>query len=337
MVERMKEKVLMPTRLAPVCGLLAIALIQGCSKAENAEQTETRAAQIAGWEPEFIDDDRLLNAYRLNDKVISGGAPEEPSMQALKELGVKTIISVDGAQPDVDLAKQYGMRYVHLPHGYDGIPEQRAMELAKAVTELDGPVYVHCHHGKHRSPAAAATACVVAGMLSPDQGLAVLKAAGTSEGYRGLYRKVGEGKPADRAALDQFRVDYRETAPVTPMAEAMVALEKTHDHLNQISKNEWRPLEKQRDLDPAHEALLLEEHYTELLRTKDVQKRTEEFRMLLKEGEAIARQLKEQLNAKTTADRSAEDRLALAQDLTRVTQNCKTCHQKFRDITLEQR
>jgi hypothetical protein len=75
--------------------------------------------------------------------------------------------------------------------------------------------------------------------------------------------------------LDQLKVGYRESVPVTPMAEAMVALEKTHDHLVQLSKNDWKPLDKQPDLDAAHEALLLEEHYTELLRTDDAQKRPE--------------------------------------------------------------
>ena len=37
------------------------------------------------------------------------------------------------------LAKKYGMRYVHLPHGYDGIPEERIAELAKAVRDLPQP------------------------------------------------------------------------------------------------------------------------------------------------------------------------------------------------------
>ncbi len=32
---------------------------------------------------------------------------------------MKTIISVDGATPNVAMAEKYGMRYVHLPHGYD--------------------------------------------------------------------------------------------------------------------------------------------------------------------------------------------------------------------------
>jgi cytochrome c556 len=51
----------------------------------------------------------------------------------------------------------------------------------------------------------------------------------------------------------------------------------------------------------------------------------------VKDSGTAARQLTDLLNAKTTVDRSAEDRQSLEERLTRVTQNCKLCHQKFRD------
>src|SRR4029453_11584488 len=135
--------------------------------------------------PQRIDSELLPNAYRLADKVISGGQPQgEAGFAELKNLGVRTIISVDGAKPDVELAKKFGLRYVHLPHGYDGVPDERVRELAKAVRDLPGPIYIHCHHGKHRSPTAATVACVAAGLLRPEAALTVLKTAGTSENYR---------------------------------------------------------------------------------------------------------------------------------------------------------
>jgi len=138
----------------------------------------------------------LPNAYRIHAKVISGGLPEgEAAFQELAALGVKTIISVDGARPDVALAKAHGMRYVHLPHGYDGIPNQRMLDLARAVRDLPGQVYIHCHHGKHRSPTAAAVACVAAGLIDADSAEAILKTAGTGESYRGLYQSARQAQP----------------------------------------------------------------------------------------------------------------------------------------------
>ena len=44
---------------------------------------------------------------------------------------------------------------------------QRVEEIATAVQTLPGPIYIHCHHGKHRSPAASAAACVGAGLIEP--------------------------------------------------------------------------------------------------------------------------------------------------------------------------
>ncbi len=153
----------------------------GCARNEVARQASF----------EKIDDARLVNSFRIHEKVISGGEPHgEEAFAALAELGVKTVISVDGAKPEVALAKKHGMRYVHLPHSYDGVPAERAKELAKAVRDLPGPVYIHCHHGKHRSPAAAAVACVGAGLLPPSNALKVLETAGTSKSYRGLYQSA---------------------------------------------------------------------------------------------------------------------------------------------------
>src|SRR5262245_58106552 len=120
------------------------------------------------YQPTKVAAAHLPNAYQIHAKVISGGLPEgDTAFQELADLGVKTIISVDGATPDIETAKKHGLRYVHLPHGYDGIPRSRANELAKAVRDLPGPIYIHCHHGKHRSPAAATVACVAAGLVDP--------------------------------------------------------------------------------------------------------------------------------------------------------------------------
>lgn len=144
----------------------------------------------------------LPNPVRLHEKVISGGLPEaDAAFQELADLGVKTIISVDGMMPDVATAAKHGLRYVHLPHGYDGIPEQRINELAKAARDLPGPVYIHCHHGKHRSPAAASVACVGAGLIPAGLAVSILQLAGTNPSYRGLYEAAQQATAFDEALL----------------------------------------------------------------------------------------------------------------------------------------
>src|SRR5262245_33238393 len=62
----------------------------------------------------------LHNVFRLSAKLYSGSVPEgETGFCSLCSLGVRTIISVDGARPDVATAHRFGLLYVHLPFGYD--------------------------------------------------------------------------------------------------------------------------------------------------------------------------------------------------------------------------
>ena len=84
--------------------------------------------------PTPVEVEGLHNVYRLSDRLYSGGGPEgDAGFAALQTLGVKTVVSVDGAAPDAATAGRYGLRYVHVPVGYDGIPREKAWRIAKAV------------------------------------------------------------------------------------------------------------------------------------------------------------------------------------------------------------
>jgi protein tyrosine phosphatase (PTP) superfamily phosphohydrolase (DUF442 family) len=285
-------------------------------------------AQEAGFER--LSSQHLPNAIRVHAKVISGGLPaDQRAFQELQEMGVKTIISVDGAMPDVELATQFGMRYIHLPHGYDGISAERVKELAKAIRELEGPIYIHCHHGRHRSPAAAATACVTAGFIEPHSGVALLRFAGTSPNYRGLFRAAEQARLLPAAELDSLRVEFKERAEVPSLATAMVALEHTFDNLRKLSANGWKQSNTPPDIDAAHEALLLREHFAELLRTDNTRQREENYQQLLNDAEQLAEQLEKSLTiSKSARLRNPE---GLSTLMKRLEDNCRSCHTRFRD------
>lgn len=323
----LRHSLILPVALLGLCS--------GCSNSAPEKQfptstTATPDAVAPG--PEKLAVEHLPNAWRLTENVISGGLPEgDVAFQELADLGVKTVISVDGMAPDVETAKKYGLRYVHLPHGYDGIPESRAQELAKAVRDLPGGIYIHCHHGKHRSPAAATVACIGAGLLLPSMGESILKTAGTSEHYRGLYQAAREAHPLDQALLDALQVEYPEKAAIPPLADAMINLEHTHDHVKQIAAAQWKAPPKHPALDPAHEALLLREHYTEMLRMDEIAQRPEDFRTILKEGETAGQLLDDALRATPV---NAEQALAA---LNVISQGCSTCHKAHRDTPLSEK
>jgi protein tyrosine phosphatase (PTP) superfamily phosphohydrolase (DUF442 family) len=311
--------------------LLIVVFLSGCAKAPSAPVAVNDS--VASDAPHRIDAKHLPNAYLLNERVISGGQPDgESAFDELQKLSVKTIISVDGARPNVAAAKRHGMRYLHIPHGYDGISEQRILELAKAVRDLPGPIYIHCHHGKHRGPAAAAVACVSVGLLKPANALQVLTTAGTSENYRGLYDSVQTARRLDDRLLDNLMPDFRDAVELPPVAEAMVAIEHTHDHLKAIATAGWKPTLDHPDLDPAHEALLLKEHFTELLRTDEVRQKSDRFLRLLREGQDAAARLESTLRT------TAADRVSCADGFfDTITKGCTACHREIRDVPLSEK
>lgn len=312
------------TNLLPVIILLAAA-------AEPPPSTLPSDSPRAASEAQRITSQHLPNPVRVHPKVISGGLPEdEAAFAELRDLGVKTIISVDGMRPDVVTAKKFGLRYVHLPHGYDGVPEEVALDLAKAVRDLPGPIYMHCHHGKHRSPAAATVACVAAGMLPADSARDFLTLAGTSEHYRGLYRAAERARPLDPQILDKRTPNFPEAAKLPAMAEAMVEIDHSFERMQAVAAAGWKAPPNHPDVDPAHEALILREHFTELLRSDDTARRPKSFQRMLRDSETAARQLESALNL----NQRPIAPLAAKSALDKIAANCAACHKTYRDVPL---
>jgi protein tyrosine phosphatase (PTP) superfamily phosphohydrolase (DUF442 family) len=288
--------------------------------------------------PRMFKSAHLPNAIQIHDKVISGGQPDgEEAFQQLQERGIKTIISVDGAKPDVELAKKHGLKYIHLPHSYDGVPEQRGYELAKAVRDFEGPIYIHCHHGKHRSPAAAAVACVTVGLIEPAMASSILQLAGTNPNYRGLYESAQSARKLDAAVLDALKADFPESAELTPMAEAMVHLEHTQDRVKMIAAADWKSPVSHPEIIPAQEVLLLKEHFTELLRAAGAAKESEGFRAMLHESESAATNLEAALTNWNASGAALPVPDALPASFEKIAKNCVACHTQYRDVPLSEK
>lgn len=311
--------------------VLAIVLLAGCARTAptpQAEASPTAAAPVltAGDKPQDLPG--IHNVIRVNDKLISGGVPEgDEGFETLRRLGVKTVISVDGAKPEVERAKKLGLRYVHLPIGYNGVPREQGLRLARAVRDLPGQVFIHCHHGKHRSPAAAAAIrrCLD-GQCTADTALAMLKQAGTGPNYTGLYAAVNEFSAIPNDVLDRVSADFPETAPVGQFTELMVTVDTHWDHLKLIRAAGWRTPPKHPDLVPAHEALLLREGYTESIRLGDAKKWPAEMHEWLIAAEKNAQHLEDVLRAGKLDPDAAEK--AYKQAAT----DCVKCHAKYRDV-----
>jgi hypothetical protein len=271
------------------------------------------------------------NVFLLGTNVYSGSAPEsDAAFASLAKLGVKTILSVDGSSPKVDLAHKYGMRYVHLPHGYDGISTDVQAQLVKATQSAEGPLFVHCHHGLHRGPAAVAIICMANQDWTPALGEAWLKAAGTGSNYVGLFQTVRDFQPPTAAQLRALPSRFPETVKMSGLVDAMVAIDERWDHLKAVRKAGYRAPKENPDLQPAHEAVMLWEYYREAQRLPEATGKSDDFITRLKSAEAGAREA-EQLLRQFTAEPKAELRLQLDKSFDAMGQQCSSCHKQYRD------
>jgi hypothetical protein len=148
-----------------------------------------------------------------------------------------------------------------------------------------------------------------------------------------LYQSAREARKFEDALLDELRPEFPEVAEIPPLAEAMVAIEHTHHHMQEVEAANWKSPSAHPDIEPGHEALLLREHFTELLRTEAVQQEPAEFQAILKNSEAAAQELEDAL--REPADEASAKKAAAA--LARVSADCKSCHTTFRDVPLGQK
>lgn len=247
------------------------------------------------------------NLIQVAPQLYSGAEPHtRDQFAALQKLGVKTIISVDGALPDTQLAHEFGMRYVHVPIGYDAIPGRAVGQLDKAVKELPGPFFVHCHHGKHRGPAAAAICGRAAGWIDDKAALNLLEQAKTGKNYKGLWESVRRFTPPEARSKEPLV----EQAEVDALAVVMARLSRRFEELSaKPAKTEER----------RHLATLLQEDFVECARLQKVDPKIKS--QLAETGTLFA-----DLHEKTDlSDEVLDRRIPL------IKKRCDACHTAVRD------
>jgi protein tyrosine phosphatase (PTP) superfamily phosphohydrolase (DUF442 family) len=288
----------------------------------------------ASADPPSLKDDKPRNLAGLHNVVayhggfFSGSVPEgQAGFDTLAALGVKTIISVDGAVPDVAAARQRGIRYIHLPIGYNGFDEARKLQLARATRDAfrDGPVYIHCHHGKHRSAGAAGTIAVSLGWATPEEMTQRMKVSGTAPDYKGLYSCTAAATPLAAVALEAVDADFPEISRPAGFVKGMVEVDEIFEHLKAIETAGWKTPPDHPDLVPAAEAGRMADAFRLLHDTDFVRRKPAEFAVLMQECGAYAQSLEDGMTA------GAPDVPKLSQQFKLMSASCKNCHVKYRD------
>ncbi|MBK7645101.1 MAG: cytochrome c [Planctomycetes bacterium] len=272
-----------------------------------------------------VDYPGVHNLVAYAPALYSGSVPEGDSgFDSLARMGIKTIISVDGADPEVELASRHGLRYVHLPIGYNGMERARALEIARAAKELPGPIYIHCHHGKHRSAGAAGSTAVLLGLSSTEHALARMQVSGTAANYTGLFQCVKDARPVDEPTLHSVSGEFASVYRTTDLVKSMVHIDDALEDLKAIEKAAWKVPSDHPDLVPAAEAGRLADLLRQVLDEPQAKDKPADFRELMLASSHKAEVLEEGFTANLEGAELGKRMKALVA-------SCKDCHTKYRD------
>lgn len=306
------------------CGgvaLIRVVAQNGSDGLRSPQVANPRSSPVLPREsPTEKDFPNLHNLFQVSDRIYSGAEPHgEEAFSSLVKLGVKTIVSVDGAEPNVAEATKHGLRYMHIPIGYSGLSREATLSLTRLVREAEGPFYVHCHHGRHRAPAAAAVACIADGQADGAGALKILERAGTSTNYAGLWRDVAAFVPP---GPDVELPELVAMAKVDSLVAAMALVDRAYDNLKLCRDAGWKTPPGHPDLVPSQEALLLKEALRETARNQTTDQE-ERFARWMRESESLAGKLEAELASGRFVQASAV--------LEQLNHSCAQCHRTYRN------
>lgn len=307
-------------------GLFALAL--GFTQPERAQPINPPWENVPPGGLILDSDERGVHNVRVfftdqSRTVLSGSLPHgENAYVTLADLGVKTVISVDAARPELEIAEKNGLRYIHIPIKYSGITEEQRAALALALAQSEGTVYVHCHHGKHRGPAAAAIGLIGIGACSPEEGRLLMEQAGTSEKYTGLWGDVASAGVLAHEALASAAPLLVEHARIEGLPAIMAEMDRAFDHLDVLSEHSWAAPAHHPDLSAVSEAGHLHDLFRAILADETLPVPSERYAEIMARSAQLSTLLETQLNQ--GMQKEAGKTFKMLGD------SCHSCHATYR-------
>jgi tyrosine-protein phosphatase SIW14 len=160
-------------------GVLACAL--ACALAAGCQPTSSPAAAVD------VNKTGIVNFAAVDDGILYRGAQPDPAgFAALKDLGIKTVITLRNAHEDAPLAAPLDLDLVTIPLKATTaieLPDDDAIRSFFAVLNDPArrPVYLHCALGKDRTGAMAALWRIEHDDWTPQQALTEMRAFGYHE------------------------------------------------------------------------------------------------------------------------------------------------------------
>lgn len=142
---------------APVGFAASTAITRSTASATaQAADLERRQADEPGWQAEGRRED-LGHFFKVDEQVYRGQQPSDKGFAQLKEMGVKHVVYLHfnkkQAAHEKAVVEGLGMKFTHIPMSWILPPKQAQIDtwLKVALDPAEGPVFVHCQHGRDRT------------------------------------------------------------------------------------------------------------------------------------------------------------------------------------------
>jgi protein tyrosine phosphatase (PTP) superfamily phosphohydrolase (DUF442 family) len=105
--------------------------------------------------------EKLIPRFQqVDERMFRGGQPDRAGFDALRGLGVRTVINLRGEHDERELVEKLGMKYVYVPvelslfGSGSRMPESAVRKFFEVVDDVEaGPIFVHCRRGADRTGA----------------------------------------------------------------------------------------------------------------------------------------------------------------------------------------
>jgi protein tyrosine/serine phosphatase len=92
------------------------------------------------------------NLHQITANIYRSAQPTADGMRALKEMGIRTVISFRAYHDDSKMLAGTGIREVRIPINTWDVRDNQVVAAMKALKrEQDGPFLIHCQHGADRT------------------------------------------------------------------------------------------------------------------------------------------------------------------------------------------
>ena len=251
-----------------------------------------------------------FNFQQLTPNLMVGPRPSPEQIEELSALGIQKVISVDALPPESSLWKK-SIRVRHMPLGYRDLPKTLQLRLARELAADPVKTYVHCHHGKHRGPAAALAALRTLNQIDQAEAMVWLDRCGVE--YQGLRDAVQDAQPESSDEI-QAAKPLEEVAATRSLSRLMAEIDQVWDRLEKV------PLPK----DP-------------IARTQkeDASQLVDLFRLSSESAGPVEPAYRKQMRQAIDLATELETQLQLGQDAAQMRAtlraSCRACHRAFRD------